>query len=91
MLAHGDGVYFPPRLWKQETVAAPYIFGRLNPDRIPRPPVLGILARGRVDIAAGAVEAVLGVNAEQKPLEAITEPLSAVHNHADTQELEAID
>jgi hypothetical protein len=49
------------------------------------------LAAATLMIAAGAVEAVLCVNAEQKPLETITEPPSAVRNHADTQELEAID
>jgi MFS family permease len=64
-------------------VAAPYIFSRLIGTASRANLFYGYLGAAALMIAAGVVEAVLGVNAEQKSLEAITEPLSAVHNHAE--------
>jgi len=64
-------------------VAAPYIFGRLIETASRANLFYGYLAAAALMIAAGLVEATLGVNAEQKSLEAITDPLSLVHEKSD--------
>ena len=63
-------------------VAAPYIFGLLIQTASRTNLLYGYLATAALMVIAGIVEAAIGVNAERKPLEAITDPLSVVHNSA---------
>jgi MFS family permease len=66
-------------------VAAPYIFGVLIQTASRTNLLYGYLAAAALMVVAGIVEAAIGVNAERKPLEAITDPLSVVHNNAGSE------
>ncbi|HSM85685.1 MAG TPA: MFS transporter [Candidatus Limnocylindrales bacterium] len=59
-------------------VAAPYIFGLLIQTASRTNLFYGYIAAALLMIGAGALEAAIGVNAERRSLESISEPLSAV-------------
>ena len=58
-------------------IIGPVLFGNLIATKRPGPVAFGYLIGGLLMLAAGIVEIVVGVNAEQKPLEELAAPLAA--------------
>src|SRR5581483_4822036 len=67
-------------------IIGPVLFGNLIATKHPGPVALGYLIGGVLMAAGGVVEIVLGVDAEQRPLEEIAAPLSAAEGDASQRE-----
>ena len=70
-------------------IIGPVLFGNLIATKRPADMAVGYLIGGGLMMAAGLVEVFLGVNAEQKSLEDIATPLSAVEGGADHRSSDA--
>lgn len=66
-------------------IIGPVLFGNLIATKRPGPVAIGFLVGGVLMFAAGLVELMLGVDAEQKSLEELASPLSAEENGGDAQ------
>ena len=65
-------------------IIGPVLFGNLIATKRPGPVAFGYLLGGVLMLLAGLVEVFLGVDAEQRTLEAIASPLSAVEGESTT-------
>jgi MFS family permease len=64
-------------------IIGPVLFGNLIATKRPGPVAFGYLLGGILMFAAGLVEVFFGIDAEERPLEDISEPLSAVAGNSE--------
>ncbi len=68
-------------------IIGPVLFGNLIATKRPGPVSFGYLLGGILMFAAGCVELLLGLDAERRPLEEISAPMSAVSEAASPQDI----